>query len=94
MLDPTVQLKKNNVYTSYSDPHQKILIGHNSDGTPIFDTARIKIFERVNRDGSVDRVEQIYRRDGSIETDILGHKPPRPPKHADLCGGSFFGVCW
>ena len=93
-LDLTVQLKKNNVFTNYSNPHQKILIGYNSDGTLIFETASIKIFKRANKDGSVDQVEEIRRRDGSVETDILGHTPPRPPKHVDLCGNMQFGVCW
>ena len=95
MWSPTVRVN-NGPIVYYNNPRDHIVIGSNKDGTPIYDKTRasIKIFLRVNKDGSVDRVQETRIGDGPLETGILGHTPPRPPKHVDLCGGSFFGVCW
>jgi hypothetical protein len=94
MWTPTVLSKGPIEY--YNKPHTHIVIGSNKDGTPIYDKtpASIKIYLRVNKDGSVDRIQETRMGDGPMQTAILNHTPPRPPKHVDLCGGSLFGVCW
>lgn len=95
MWSPTVRLK-NGRLVNYYNPTEHVTTGFNKDGTPIFDNVptNIKIYMRVNKDGSVDRVEEVRRGDGPLEIGISDHKPPRPPKHADLCGNMLFGVCW
>jgi hypothetical protein len=94
MWEPTVRVK-NGATTYYNNPREHVVIGSNRDGTPIYSKtpASEKIYERVNKDGSVDRVQEFRQGDGPLEVRILQHTPPRPPKRAELCGGELFGIC-
>lgn len=92
VVSPTVRQNGRIIY--YNNPYERVVIGSQPDGKPVYSSYHIgeKIYQRFNKDGSVDRVQEI-RQNGNVTTRVLDHTPPNPPK-ANLCGGSLFGVCW
>jgi hypothetical protein len=71
-------------------PSERIQSGTNKDGTPIYEKNRAneKIYERFNKDGSRDLVQEFRQGDGPLEVRVLRHKPP---KHVDLGSCPFWG---
>ena len=88
VVAPTVHQGGQLIY--YSNPHERVVIGTQKDGTPIYDKTRAseKIYQRVNKDGSIDRIQEISHGDGPKEVRVLNH---RPPKHVDLSSCPFWG---
>jgi hypothetical protein len=86
-VTPTVT--QNGQLTNWNNGHT--VYGVRNDGTTVGTrvSANNKIYSRVNRDGSVDRVQALRQADGTWkEQGVIHHTPPRSSNHVDLgsCG--------
>jgi hypothetical protein len=88
VVAPTVRQGGRVIYQN--DPSERIVIGTQKDGTPIYDKVRAseKTYQRINKDGSIDLVHEFRKGDGPMEVQVLKHKPP---KHVDLGSCPFWG---
>ncbi len=89
VVAPTVHQGGRVIYRN--DPSERIVIGTQKDGTPIYDKVRAseKTYQRINKDGSMDLVQELRKGDGPMEVRVLRHKPP---KHVDLGSCNFMGI--
>lgn len=80
----------------YNNPHGRVVIGTTKDGKPILSDyyESERIYQRVNKDHSVDLIHEVRRDGGSTQTRVEHYKNAPPPKRANLGGDCVFGVCW
>ena len=83
------------IVVNYYNPHEHVDLGLDKNGKVIKSDYTIseKIYQRMNKDGSIDKIQVIIDQHGSETTRILRHSVPKPHQ-ANLGGNCLFGVCW
>jgi len=89
-VSPTVT--QNGQLTNWNNGHT--VYGVKNDGTVVSTrvSANNKIYTRVNKDGSVDRVQALRQSDGSWKDQgVIRHTPSRSSNHVNLSSCGIFG---